>query len=270
MKNWKNKLKIRTILLAVALLAATAIGATFAWQTWSLEMTNVLTAHETQISIVENFEPTVGTKIVRFKNEGTSSVFLRVSYTEFWEIEGREGIDGVESTGPIGGIPSTILPNTVYDQRDGNSVGSKIAKKYCNEKEWVPRNDQEWVDNEDWMDGGDGWFYYKKVLKAGNNTSCECNTDKKSGKDNANIASECDCECCTGEVLTKVLFDNELLNAHEEYKDAHYQLYFKAEVVQCSDGSNTLNSDEVNEDATRKLFGKVARVSADGITVTWK
>ena len=66
------------------------------------------------------------------------------------------------------------------------------------------------------------------------------------------------------------MFNEKLLAENPEYQKAYYQLYFKAEVVQCSDGSNTLNSAEVNADATEKLFGKTAAVGEDGISVSWQ
>lgn len=235
MSDWLRKCGTKAILLIAAFMAAAAIGATFAWQTWNLDMTNVLTAHNTEVHIEESFDPETGDKHVWFKNTGTSSVFLRISFTEFWKAEDKRGKDQENNT-DLPYFPPTVLSNTIG--------GQEIAIKYRGDSpDAEERWRAQWTDGETWWDGGDGWFYYKRVLRAGESTK---------------------------EILTKVLFNETLLEENTLYKTAHYQLYFKAEAVQCSDGSNTLNSDEVNEDATKKLFGKIAKVGDDGITVTWK
>lgn len=201
MNGWLKKIRVKAILPAAALLAAAAIGTTFAWQEWDLSVTNEMKSHTTGVTVVERFEPW-DYKEVQFENTGTSSVFLRVSYTEHWQLP-----DG------------QILSNK-------DSQGREVAIKDWNWKDWDGKND--------------GWYYYKKVLKPGEKTQ---------------------------PVLTKVTYNE---NADKQYKDAQYYLYFKAEVVQCSDGGNTLNSDEVNADATKALFGRVGQVvDADG-TVRWK
>lgn len=203
MNNWLKKIKVKAILPAAALMAAAAIGTTFAWQTWDLDVTNQLKAHDTEVRVVEEFKP-YEYKKVQFQNTGSSSVFLRVSYTEHWELSDM-----------------TILSNAA----DGREVAIKG---------WT----ESW--QKDWHDGGDGWYYYKKVLKSGESTN---------------------------RILENVTFAYP--GTDDRYKNAEYYLYFKSEVVQCSDGSNTLNSAEVNADASRQLFGKTAVVNSDG-SVKWK
>lgn len=93
--------------------------------------------------------------------------------------------------------------------------------------------------NENWTDGQDGWFYYNKILKSGESTDL---------------------------ILNKVEL---LAPLPEEYWNADYHLYFKVESVQCSDGSNTLNSQEVNAAATKQIFGvSPDEIKEDG-TVIW-
>ena len=88
MKWLIKKIKMKAILPAAAFLAAAAIGTTFAWQTWDLSVTNELKSHTTEVEVEEpEFDPSTGTKQVQFTNTGNSSVFLRVSYTEYWEKE---------------------------------------------------------------------------------------------------------------------------------------------------------------------------------------
>ncbi|MCI9502470.1 MAG: hypothetical protein HFG76_10850 [Hungatella sp.] len=210
MKNLLVKLKMKAILPAAAIFAAAAIGTTFAWQTWDLSVTNELRSHVTEVEVEEpNFRPDKGVKQVQFKNTGNSSVFLRISFTEYWEK--------VESDGSS----EYLLSNKVN--------GTEMARKH-----WTKYWESEWID------GKDGWYYYTKVLKSGKATEL---------------------------ILDGVTFEN-VTNDNQEYLNANYRLYFKAEVVQCSDGGNTLNSSEVNKDATSRLFGKEATVI--GETVEWK
>ena len=192
MNKWLNKLKVKAILPAAALMAAAAIGTTFAWQQWDLSVENQMKAHDTAVSVNETFEENNKElkQNVYFKNEGSSSVFLRVAFSEYWEKDGK------------------ILSNTVN--------GESVAKK-----EWAP----DWTNSEDWTHCRDGWSYYKISLKPDESTdpiliSAEANSD----------------------------------DLPEEYVGANYHLYFKAEVVQCSDGINTLNSDAVNVAAINEVF----------------
>lgn len=199
MNKWLKRIKVKAILPAAVLLAAAAIGTTFAWQEWDLSVTNEMKSHTTGVTVVEEFKPW-DYKKVQFENTGSSSVFLRVSYTEHWETpEGQ------------------ILSNKDSQDRE------------------VAIKDFNW---DGWEQKSDGWYYYKKVLKSGETTPL---------------------------VLTKVTYND---SADDVYKNAEYYLYFKSEVVQCSDGSNTLNSGEVNRDATQKVFGRVGTVKANG-TVSW-
>lgn len=209
MNNWLKKLKKKAILPAAAfLVAAAAIGTTFAWQTWDLSITNNLKAHDTKVTIdEEGFDPNTGVKPVTIENDGDSSVFLRVAYSQYWlsheNLEGREG-NNVEPVWQ----GTTILPNNKYA-----------------EKTWTSSWQTDWVYD-------DGWYYYTKVL-----------TQKG-----------------TVGGTVKILERVDFVNLPPEYEAANYRLFFKAEVVQCSDGSNTLNSDAVNANATFALFGKTARV----------
>ena len=206
MRNWLKRLEMKAILPAAAVIAAAAIGTTFAWQTWDLSVTNQLRSHETGILVEEDFneDDPFDHKNVKFTNNGSSSVFLRVSYTDYWQ-KGEE-----------------ILSN----QHQLNGKNEDVAEKIWNLT--------------DWTDGRDGWYYYNRILEKGETTK---------------------------DILTRVKPPDPF---PEEYKGAEYHLYFKAEVVQCSDGSNTLNSEEVNNDATQKMFGRSpSRVDLVNGTVSW-
>lgn len=236
MNNWLSRLKKKAILPAMAFLTAAAtIGTTFAWQQWDLSIKNNLKAHDVAVQIEEKFKPEEGHKQVTFKNTGDSSVFLRVSYAEYW-INQETGVYGLhdDPNWNYGEIPTNILSNTVN--------GIEIAKKA-----WV----SEWPDSGSgdtsiWFDAKDGWYYYKKVL----------HTDDPGVK------------ILDGVGFLKKLPDDTKVPA--EYTEGNYRLFFKAEVVQCSDGSNTLNSSTVNANSTAALFGRKATVAEDGVTVIWE
>ena len=217
MNNWLKKLKVKAILPAASLIAAAAIGTTFAWQNWELEVVNQLKAHDTVVEVDEDFSESnpYDYKNVKFGNTGSSSVFLRVSYTEYWEMI-KEG-------------ESYLLSN-------------KVGEDEVAVKDWTVV----WPEHEsnptecDWTEGSDGWFYYNWILKSGDSTE-------------------------------RILTDVDLMTPlPKAYQSADYHLYFKTEAVQCSDGSNTLNSDEVNANATAAVFG-VSPTSINYTTgkVTW-
>ena len=219
MNKWLKMIKVKAILPAAALIAAAAIGTTFAWQQWDLSVTNELKAHSTVVEIQEDFIPDPEndwTKEVEFVNVGDSSVFLRVSYTEYWE----RTVDGEKQA--LSGLDSS-----------GNPIATKT---------WTQAWPEYWSDNktatDDWVKKDDGWFYYRKVLHPGETT---------------------------GDILEKVAF---LTPLPDGYNRDDYNLFFKVEVVQCSDGSGTLNSDVVNKNATEKVFGRAGTVKDNG-TVTW-
>lgn len=99
------------------------------------------------------------------------------------------------------------------------------------------------ADSSLWWKGDDGWLYYKRVLEAGGKTE---------------------------PVLESVTFPDAYSGVYTEYADAEYQLYFRMELLQASDSAFTLNSTEVNTQASVTVFGKTARISSDGMTVSWK
>lgn len=90
-----------------------------------------------------------------------------------------------------------------------------------------------------WQDGSDGWYYYKCILKPGTKTE---------------------------NILESVTFPN-YTGEYKAYQDADYQLYFRMELLQASDSQSTLNSTEVNQNASQSVFDKTAVVN--GETVSW-
>ena len=196
MKNEKNYQKPLTgKLITLGVLSLICVGSVHSWNVHETNQQNTLTSHTTQINIDENFagQPVVSAgetvlKEVQFHNEGSSPVFLRVAFIETFERVTGNG------------------EWLAYDPQDTNVV-----------KNWT----DEW--EEDWMYIS-GWYYYKKVLPAGEATDL---------------------------ILESVSFS---ANLDPEYADANYKLAFIAEAVQLSD------EHDVNTGATQKVFGEKARV----------
>ncbi|MCL1895351.1 MAG: hypothetical protein FWG03_02255 [Clostridiales bacterium] len=178
-------------LLLVAAVLCTGIGATYGLSMHEASQENVLMSRTTSVEINEVFPDdsieagAIRAKEVSFTNTGTSAVFLRVAFAECWEDGG------------------------VWLQDDGT---------LCI-KGWTPA----WTT--DWIDGGDGWHYYTKVLPAGGST---------------------------GDILSSVTFSAGL---PPEYLESVYTLDFVAEAVQLS------NEAVVNMGATQAVFGREAAVT---------
>lgn len=207
----KRKKLMVFILGCMALLL---IGSSLAIWSGKLQQVNELKADTMSAKIEETFvqgaEPTgTVTKQVSFKNDSSCSTFLRVSYAETWETtEGSE---------------QKLLNNQVN--------GIDVAKK-----NWL----NGFGENSDlWQDGGDGWYYYKRVLQP---------------------------DAQTETILESVTFPD-YTGKYKAYQDADYQLYFRMELLQASDSQSTLNSSEVNKNASQSVFGKTAVVTGD--TVSW-
>ncbi len=220
--------KNKKLIIAASLLASLVVGETYAWVASSLTVDNELIGHTTQVEVVEDKfykgeNESWVTKEVYFENRGSSAVFLRMSYQEYWEYNDQ------------------LLPNSIPGA--SGATGADVATKVFNAKVFQPSDEK----NTLWLDGGDGWYYYTKVLPAG-------------GK--------------TDEVLKQVKFPTEYAGEYAKYKDAEYHLYFKVEAVQASTSPKTLNRDDVNAKATAKVFGDGtvpwAQVDISDSTVQWE
>jgi len=208
-------LKARAILVVSLILAITVLGATYAYTAHKNELENLLKAHIVSGEIIEegasvgdskDYQLTPGAntaKRVQFKNTGDVAVFVRVAYGETWvDKDGK----------PLVHMASYATPS--------------------------------WTSNwtSEWTNGGDGWYYYKKILKAGDTTA---------------------------QVLSGVSFLN-TPTLPTEYAQGDYQLTFVMEVVQCSDET------AINNNALSKTFGKAATAdlviekgTVTGGTVNW-
>lgn len=199
----KNMVKLTGIALLAALTAG--IGGTAAVIRHQVNMRNEIATPTVEVSVNENLdgELTGGDKPkeVRFTNNGTADIFLRVSYAENWRTAAGDGTE-----------PEQLLNNT-YDEESQIPVVTKHNDNgtFLGEPDWV------YID---------GWYYYTKILPAGETTK---------------------------PVLKSVDF-SKLTDTSDEnltdYQNAGYELYFQTEAVQASDEL------KVSMDAAEELFGE--------------
>jgi len=184
---------------AVSLLFIGIISVTLAIMTSSGYFENIFHSSDYGVSIEEEFYNDWGTKKVSFVNQNASSVIIRVSYNELWSTSSEEDT-------------LTVLNNKI------NGIDTVT-------KTWT----ESWLN--DFVDGHDGWYYYKKVLK---------NTDRV-------------------QVLNEIHLNEELLNSSGEldtYKNADYELDFNFESVQA------------DKKAVKSLWNKEITIDNDG-NITW-
>lgn len=160
------------------------IGGAVMWSMHQLELENILQSRTVEVEIQEYFPEddietsSAMTKEVSFINTGTASVFLRFSYAEYWETE-SELLEGYSDS---------------------------VTKNWSSDV-WT-----------DWYDDGDGWYYYTKVLPAGESV----------------------------DILESVKFADDSTIP----EDANYNLFFQVETVQVSD------EESLNTEAIQLLFNK--------------
>lgn len=203
-KGAKKKHILKLAGAALLLAAAVGIGETSAVILREVKLKNEIETLKVDVKIVDGAskgrDVTVGKKVkkVSFQNGDTADVFIRVACAENWESGDT-------------GEKKEILPNR-------NEENKEIV-----EKEGFKLPDS--GSNHDWEKGPDGWYYYKKILEAGEETE---------------------------PVLTAVDFSN-LTNAEEDgtkYNESDYRLHFQVEAVQAS------GQLEVSKSAVQEVFGR--------------
>lgn len=129
MKMKRNK----KVLLIMGMLALLVIGSTFAYFQKSESIDNKFKSAEAKVNITEKFNPKdqwvpgeEKQKEVRFGNEGTIASVLRVKFT-----------------------PVLTLKDGTEDAEAAKDFHLNFADDF----------------KQNWTDGGDGWYYYNKVLE---------------------------------------------------------------------------------------------------------
>lgn len=191
------------------MICITAIGSVYAWSKLSASVTNKINTPTVDVEVIEEFDEQTTVdwyqpvdKKVQFKNIGTAPIFIRVSYVELWR-----------------------------------NTNNQVLSSIVNGQEIVKKN---WTDawKNEWIDGNDGWFYYKKILQPNNLCS---------------------------KILTSLEFDSSNLgNLTDIYGNASYSLKFVSEAVQYS------KDIDVNRRSVKANFGIEFVDIDDNGNITWK
>ena len=194
-----KKFKKKPLLFLILLLVLGIVGTTFAYYYTEIAIPNQFRAMTYNVTIEEEFNNTWGTKKVSFVNneETNTPVVLRINYNELW----RKEVNGVKLS------------------LDNNVNGTNVVTK-----NWTT------AFTNDFIDGGDGWYYYKKTLAA-----------------EASV-----------QVLDSIALNESLISTspyYDDYKAYTYELDFNFEAIQAS--SNAIS----------EIWGKTATIS--GGNVTW-
>ena len=199
MKTKLKNLNKKPLIFILVLFVLSVVGGTFAYYYSEVVFPNEFKTMTYNVTIEEEFNDTWGTKKVSFinKEETNTPVVLRINYNELWRKE-------------ISGVKLSL---------DNNVNGENVV-----EKAWTS------AFINDFVDGGDGWYYYKKTLDA---------------KDSV-------------QVLESISLKESLISKsqyYNDYKTYTYELDFNFEAIQAS--SNGI----------RDIWNKTTTIS--GGKVTW-
>lgn len=194
-----KKIKKKPLFFLLLLLALGIVGTTFAYYYTEIAIPNQFRAMTYNVTIEEEFNNTWGTKKVSFVNneETNTPVVLRINFNELW----RKEVNGVKLS------------------LDNNVNGTNVVTK-----NWTT------AFTNDFIDGGDGWYYYKKTLAA-----------------EASV-----------QVLDSIALNESLISTspyYNDYKSYTYELDFNFEAIQASSS------------AISEIWGRTATIS--GGNVTW-
>ena len=195
--NYK-KIKKKPLIFLLALLVLGIVGTTFAYYYSEIAIPNQFKAMTYNVTIEEEFNDTWGTKKVSFvnKEETNTPVVLRINYNESW----RKEVNGVKLS------------------LDNNVNGENVVTK-----NWTT------AFTNDFIDGGDGWYYYKKILNAKESV----------------------------QVLDSIALKEDLISTslyYNEYKSYTYELDFNFEAIQA------------RSNAISEIWEKNVTISGDNVT----
>lgn len=153
----KKRNKVKAI---AGLLALTLVVGTLAYFAKTMSIDNPFSTKKYGGETVEKFTPEKEwepggqvTKEVQAKNTGDYDLYVRVKFDEKWERNGQE----------IGGTALSSANADKFFPESANSCvegGSSVYKNLIGAQT-----------GGDWVDGKDGYFYYKTTLKPGQMTS---------------------------------------------------------------------------------------------------
>ena len=195
-----QKIRKTPLFFIILIILLVTISGTFAYFASSVSIPNKFKIMTYNVTIEEEFNDTWGTKKVNFVNKETTNtpVVLRINYNELWRKE-------------VNGIKLSL---------DNNVSGTNVVTK-----NWTT------AFTNDFIDGGDGWYYYKKILDAQQSV----------------------------QVLESIALNEQLISTspyYNDYKSYTYELIFNFEAIQA------------NVDAINDIWGKNVYMN-DG-NVTWQ
>lgn len=228
MLSKRKRVITKSLSVAVFLALLLGIGATSAAIYHSVNLTNTLTTPTVEEEIVEDFDGGITgnskAKKVSFRNTGTADTFIRISFAETWKYT-DETTQG-----------SLLLPDR--QKPEGKWNAAKAAKII-------------WTDafKNDWQQGTDGWYYYKKVLPANAKTD----------------------DIMTAVDFSAIYSDNW---PDSRYQKAEYELYFTVESVQASK-ELAVSVDAVNAAFQKQIKevtvdSQIMKVSTDMAKEAWE
>lgn len=193
-----KKLKKKPLIFLLALFILGIIGTTFAYYYTEISIPNQFRAKTYNVVIEEEFNNTWGTKKVSFvnKEETNTPVVIRINYNESWQKD-------------VNGVKLSL---------DNNVNGENVV-----DKNWTS------AFTNDFIAGEDGWYYYKKKLKANESV----------------------------QVLNSIALKENLISTspyYDDYKSYTYELDFNFEAIQA------------NSNAITEIWGKTATFSGDNVT----
>lgn len=195
-----EKLKKKPLIFISFLVILDIVGTTLAYYYSETVIPNQFKVLTYDVVVKEKYNNSWGVKEVEFSNneETNTPVVLRINYNESWRKE-------------VSGIKLSL---------DNNVNGQNVV-----EKNWTT------AFTDDFIDGEDGWYYYKKVLNA-----------EESVK-----------------VLNSIQLNENLISTspyYDDYKTYDYELDFNFEAIQA------------NTTAISQIWGKTAVIS--GGKVRWR
>ncbi|MBR3210429.1 MAG: hypothetical protein IKF71_00630 [Bacilli bacterium] len=197
----KKIMKRKSFIFLFVLLALGLVGITYAYLYSEVVVPNQFRTMTYHVEIEEVYNNTWGTKQVSFvnKEETNTPVVLRINYNESWSKE-ENGT-------------KLILDNNINGE---NAVT----------KNWTTAFTQ------DFIEGGDGWYYYKKVLNAKESV----------------------------QVLNSIELKENLISTspyYNEYKSYTYELDFNFEAIQAK------------TNAISEIWGKTATITGENVAWTF-
>ena len=159
--------KSKKVKAVVGLLALTLVVGSLAYFTKTMSIDNPFSTKKYGGETVEKFTPENNwepggqvTKEVQAKNTGDYDLWVRVKFDETWKRTADDTTTTIFESSSVNAADKK--KNTKFFPESANNAveeGSSVYKHLAG------------VEDDSWIDGGDGYFYYKETLKKDQTTS---------------------------------------------------------------------------------------------------